>query len=537
MTSATLPRLVVTGSSGFLGQRVLDALKSRYQIFGIARRSQARCGAPVHPNIHWHQADIAVRELVDEAFEIIRRGGGADLVLHLAAHYDFTGESHPEYWRTNVVGLKNVLDACRELAPRRFIFASSIAACDFPPPGEALDETGPADGEPIYSRTKRLGEEMLAGYADAFPSTVIRFAALFSDWCEYPPLYIFLHTWLSPVWNQRILGGDGRFAIPYLHVRDGVTFVERVLERSPDLAPGEVVLASPDGAVSTRALFEAATRYYYGQPLEPIPMPKALVLPGMILRDWLGRLLGKRPFERPWMARYLDRQLTVDAHRTRELLGWAPRERLLILRRLPFLLENLKTDPVEWHRRNEAAMKTVRVATHLRIYRLLEKNESRISEAHSAQLASEEGRRELPTYQKLRPEDLKWSHKVALRHLMNAVRTNDKAVFMDYCRDLAQHRFEQGFHPAEICAALRSLRDASLRILREDPEVLDIEPELEDHISKTLLFGCDQVEETFDHLAADAERGEGAAESRIETDPGETPPREEPVPIGHGDRR
>ena len=38
---------------------------------------------------------------------------------------------------------------------------------------------------------------MLAEYAREFPATIVRFAALFSDWCEYPPLFMFLETWLS----------------------------------------------------------------------------------------------------------------------------------------------------------------------------------------------------------------------------------------------------------------------------------------------------------------------------------------------------
>ena len=57
----SLPCLVVTGASGFVGRHLLDALKEDYRIVGLARRSQARSGAPVHPNITWHQADIGDR--------------------------------------------------------------------------------------------------------------------------------------------------------------------------------------------------------------------------------------------------------------------------------------------------------------------------------------------------------------------------------------------------------------------------------------------------------------------------------------------
>ena len=40
-----LPQIVVTGSSGFLGRHLLDELKEKYRIFGIARRTPAKVGA------------------------------------------------------------------------------------------------------------------------------------------------------------------------------------------------------------------------------------------------------------------------------------------------------------------------------------------------------------------------------------------------------------------------------------------------------------------------------------------------------------
>jgi len=54
----SLPALIVTGASGFVGRHLLDELKDEYRIFGIARRSQRECGAPVHPNIAWMQVDV-----------------------------------------------------------------------------------------------------------------------------------------------------------------------------------------------------------------------------------------------------------------------------------------------------------------------------------------------------------------------------------------------------------------------------------------------------------------------------------------------
>jgi len=495
-----LPRIVVTGASGFLGRHLLERIKDRYRIFAIARRSQARCGAPVHENITWLQADIADAEMLGGAFDRIRRAGGAEVVIHLAAHYDFTGEESPEYWRTNVEGLRNVLEACRPLRLRRFVFASSVAACPFPPPGQAVDETTAPDGDHLYAVTKRIGEAMLAEYAPDFRSCIVRFAALFSDWCEYPPLYAFLETWLSTAWNSRILAGRGESAIPYLHVRDAARFLHLLLERIDLPLDREVLVCSTDGAVSHRELHELATLAEHGERARPILLPRWLCRAGVWSRDMLGRVLGNRPFERPWMVRYIDRRLTVDASRTRIRLGWIPRARLEIGRRMPFLIEHRKTEPVEWHRRNRAAMKHIEMRPNLLIYKVLEKYQQSICERVNEVLESDEAGRLFPRYRAAGPERLSWRHTVALRNLMNAVRTAEKAVFLAYCRDLAARRHAQGVPRDEVCRALELLHQVCLAHLLEDPELERYHRAVHDHVTMTFQFACDQVAEVYENL-------------------------------------
>lgn len=504
---SALPRLVITGASGFVGRHLLDVLKHDYRIFGMARRSQAEAGAPVHENISWWQVDIGDRAPLAHAFERVRESGGADLLIHLAAHYDFTGDEHPEYERTNVTGLRHVLDLSKGLGLKRFVFSSSVAACELPPPGRTLDETSPPDGHHIYARSKRMGEEMLREYERFFPTTIVRFAALFSDWCEYAPLYMFLETWLSWAWNRNILAGRGSAAIPYLHVEDLVMLFERLLDRHAELASGEVLVASPDGSVSHLELHETATLLQYGHRQRPLLLPKALCVPGLHARDWLGRALGQRPFERPWMADYIDRAMNVNARRTRERLDWAPRPRLEILRRLPFLVEHRKTEPLEWDRVNHAAMKEVRLRANLLIHSLLKQHKALIEHEYTEFLLGEEGRHRFPSYQKLSIEDHRWNHQLILGHLMNAVRTRERGLLMAYCADLARRRYAQGYDPVEVCGALEQLNRICFKVLRRDRATDGLQREMQDHITMTLRFGCDQAQHTFEHLVAASRRG------------------------------
>jgi hypothetical protein len=309
---------------------------------------------------------------------------------------------------------------------------------------------------------------------------------------------------MSRAWNSRILGGRGESAIPYLHVWDAARFLEVVLQKIDLPDAGEVLICSGDGAVTHAQLFEAVSEFYRATKPKPIHIPRWLCRPGVYVQLLINNLLGQESFERPWMMDYIDKKLTVNASRTRARLDWEPRERLEILRRLPFLVENHRMDPLEWSRRNRAAMKQVRLRPYLKIHKLLEKHESWIQSEFTACLTSERNRNRYPTYQNISVTDRRWNVRVALLQLMSAVRTRDRGIYLSYCKNLARQRFEQGFRAEEVCAALQELNRICVEYLNRDPEAEDILSSIKDHVTMTVRFGCDQVQQTFEQLESDS---------------------------------
>lgn len=355
----TRPWVIVTGATGFLGGQLVRQLSKEYHVYAFGRRSPKECGAPEGPRIEWFRVDIAEFEPLREAFNVIRERGGVQFLLHEAAYYDFTGEDNPEYHRTNVLGTRNILELCVYLGLEKFIFTSSIAALPFPEPGNAVTEETEPSASFDYARSKQAGEALMREYQDRIPTCIVRPAAIFSDWCEYEPLSVFLRTWCSGGWNNRILGGRGLSAIPYLHVEDFLSFLVRVVEKSAELKSSEILLASPDGCTSHRELFEAATRAFFGKARRPLLMPKQLAGAGVRMRERYGRLRGKMPFERSWMIDYIDRRLNVDTAVTKRRLDWGPNPALNVIQRMPKLIENLRYHPDEWKRFRELRKKVV----------------------------------------------------------------------------------------------------------------------------------------------------------------------------------
>jgi nucleoside-diphosphate-sugar epimerase len=491
-------RILVTGASGFLGRHLVRLLRRRHRVIAIDRRTRADAEEAGHRTVEWYQIDLSDADAVHETCAEIRSGGTVDVAVHLAAYYDFSGEEHPEYERTNIRATRLLLDACRGLGLRRFVFASSVAACPFSKPGQPITESSPPEGDHIYARTKKAGESMLAEYVDDFPSVIVRFAAMFSDWCEYPPLQVFLDTWLSTRWNARILGGRGEAAIPYLHIREATIFMHHLLGQLDRLEPGEVVIAGVDGAVSHRQLFDAASAFYFGAERRPLLMPRPLCRPGMWLRDVIGRALGSRPFERPWMADYIDRAMEIDSGRSRRRLEWTPSPRLELPARLPFLIENLKTSPLEWQRRNRAAMDHLSLQPSFRVYRLLMKYQSEIDDSLTTELERERDAGDLERRTGLSYDTLLWDHRDALRTLIDAVRSGERQAFRGYCSDLAARRIEQGVPADEVVRILRAVDHACLKVLRQDREAAELFTALRDYLSMNVEFGVDQVLETFE---------------------------------------
>jgi len=505
-----LPTIVVTGASGFVGRHLIDALKGRCRIFALARRSQRQSGAPIHPNILWNRVDIGDMESLTAVFKRIQDGGGAEIFIHLAAYYDFSGVEHPEYMRTNVTGLRNILELCGPLRLKRFIFASSTAASKFPPHGKVLDETSLPDGDHIYAKTKRIGEAMLKEFEDTVPYCITRFAALFSDWCEYPPLYMFFGSWLSDTWTSGVLGGKGQSAIPYLHIRDIVSIMKKIIDRIEGIQNGEIFVASPDGAVSHLQLFEAATLTFYGQRKKALFLPKILCRPGIYARRFFGHFSGHRPFEDPWMCRYIDLQMNMDASRTRKRLDWKPVTRLDILRRIAFMVENFRAEPAEWHHRNTAALKELPIVLHLQVYSLMKANAAEIEKEYTRVVFGADGAHRFASYRDLPDSEQQWFRKQLFMQLMNAIRTRDKSIFRAYCTDLAEHRFEQGFTVQEVCDTLVLVNNICTRILRADPKTKTLRPSvLKDYVTMVIQFGIDEVQEVFEQW------GEGEYDAEI----------------------
>jgi len=492
---------MVTGASGFIGRHFVIAVSDKFRLFCIARRSQKEVGIPYHDNIHWLQVDITNQKNLRNAFRYIKDHGGAEYVLHLAGYYDFTYKENPAYEKINVAGTRNVLDMSKLLGIKRFIFSSSVAACNFPPPGKSLTEESLPDANFPYARCKRKEETIIRKYSKTFPCSIVRLAAVYSDWCEYPMLYMLLKYWLSG--NKlvsRTLVGLGESALPYIHIRDVIKVFLRIIEISDTLPQLATYFASPQECVSHNELFKTATRYYYWHEVKPFRVPKFLAFSGLVIISLFGRLSGKNKLEQPWMIKYVDKKLNVDASATYNALGWKATPRYHILRRLLFLTEKMTNHPNNWTFRNEVIMKKVAYRKSIIIYDILTELRELLVDKIAEEVINPSNKHRFANYGKMYSELLKWYITLNYQVVAATVRSRDRSIIPVYAQTMAYKRYMDGFKAEEVKSLMLLIGKTMRESLLARPELKNSKRQVDDYIILTSQLVADEFEDAYEIL-------------------------------------
>jgi nucleoside-diphosphate-sugar epimerase len=496
-----LPGILVTGASGFIGRHFVIAVSDKFRLFCIARRSQKEVGIPFRSTTHWLQADITNWKDLLNVYEYIQHHGHVDYVLHLAGYYDFSKQENPVYEQVNVIATRYLLELSNMLKAKRFIFSSSVAACNFPPEGSVITEESPADADFPYACSKRRAEMLIKEYSESFPCSIVRLAAVYSDWCEYPMLYMLLKYWLSKnKFMSKIVAGHGESAIPYIHIRDLIKLFLRIIDISDILPQLGVYIAGPNGSVSHNELFRTATRYYYGHDVRSFRVPKFLVRMGFYVLSLSGWLIGKEMLEKPWMAEYIDKKLAIDASATYTALGWKPTPRYHILRRLLFVTEKMTSQPKDWVYRNEIILYRPAYRKSTRIYDLLIRLREPIIQNIVQEVNTSANTQQFTNYLMMDRELLKWHIMLNYQIIAATVRNRERSIIPTFAQEVARRRHADRFPVKEVKALMALTGKTMEAFLLKRPELKDSKQRVDDYIALTAQFAADEFEDAYEIL-------------------------------------
>ncbi len=305
-TLDSLPRILVTGATGFVGRALCEELlASGYRVTAAVRR-KGLSPLPMSPLLTVIEVgEIGSKTNWTNALQNI------DVVIHLAARVhmmaDKAGGGDEPYLETNALGTERLALAAAEQGVKRMIFVSSIKVngeATTEAPFSSLSVPSPQDA---YGRSKWEAEQRLKAVAanSAMEFVIIR-----------PPLVYgggVKANFASLVrWVDRCIP----LPLACIHNKRSLVALANLVDLicvciAHPAAANQTFLVSDGEDLSTAQLLRRVAKVL-GRPSMSFPVPEFLLSLG-------ARLLGRSD-----MFQRLSGSLQIDMDETQRVLGWHP---------------------------------------------------------------------------------------------------------------------------------------------------------------------------------------------------------------------
>tara|TARA_R110000851_G_scaffold229829_2_gene382559 strand:+ start:1131 stop:2111 length:981 start_codon:yes stop_codon:yes gene_type:complete len=158
-------KVLVLGGAGYIGSHICKML-SHYSHKSVVVDNLSTGHRDAVRWSHFIEADILKP---DALVRILQDEGPFDLIMHFCAK-SLVGESVQKpalYYRNNVVGTLNLLDAMVETGHDKLVFSSTAAVFGMPEKDE-IDEQHPRFPINPYGQSKKMIEDVLGDYHEAY---------------------------------------------------------------------------------------------------------------------------------------------------------------------------------------------------------------------------------------------------------------------------------------------------------------------------------------------------------------------------------
>ncbi|MCV7413043.1 NAD-dependent dehydratase [Mycobacterium florentinum] len=303
---------LVIGASGFLGSHVTrQLLASGADVRVMLRRTSSTKGID----------DLEVQRCYGDVFddEALRAAmAGCDVVYYCVVDARMWLRDPAPLFRTNVEGLRHVLDAALDAELKRFVFTSTAGTLAISA-GRAVTEEDPHNWDEggAYIEARVAAENMVLSYAHdkGLPAVAMCISTTYGpgDWAP------------TPHGSMLSLVANGKFPF-YLGYSSEVVGIEdaakAMLLAAEHGRSGERYIVS-DRYMSVRELHGIAASAVGRRPPR-IGIPMSVLRAGSRVNDVLARLLGRDlPFAYAGM-RMAELMSPLDHGKAERELGWTP---------------------------------------------------------------------------------------------------------------------------------------------------------------------------------------------------------------------
>jgi len=304
-------KILVTGSTGFIGSHLLDLLLAQGHDVRVLLRAQSSAGSLGDRVVERITGSFDVVDSLREAVS------GVDAVYHVAgltAARDRAG-----YFSGNVTATRNLLDAVERFNPNvgRVVHVSSQAAAGPSPDGEhPLDETAPRRPITTYGESKAAAEEVVEQRMERLPLTIVRPPAVYGQRDpEILRFFAMVARGFAP-----LIGFDQK-KVSLVHVQDLVRGF--VLAGENPAAVGRTYFISSEEFYTWPQVGEVTAAVLGRKRVRSLRVPHAVVFVAGALSGMLGRFQAKPPVFNYEKARDITRRYwTCSVDRAVHELGY-----------------------------------------------------------------------------------------------------------------------------------------------------------------------------------------------------------------------
>jgi UDP-glucose 4-epimerase len=251
-------KAIITGGAGFIGSHLADFLITKnFDVIVIDNLSIGRRSNIAHleknSKFSFYQLDILDFTEIESYFQ------DTDYVFHLAALADIVPsiENPNGYFKVNVDGTFNVLEACRKYKIKKIIYAAS-SSCYGIPDVYPTNESSEIQPQYPYALTKNIGEQLVMHWSQLYslPALSLRFFNVYGPRARTSGTYgavfgVFLAQKIAK--KPYTVVGDGCQTRDFTFVSD---IVDALYIASKSEASGEIINIGSNNTYSINKLVE-----------------------------------------------------------------------------------------------------------------------------------------------------------------------------------------------------------------------------------------------------------------------------------------
>ncbi|MHA2002897.1 MAG: NAD-dependent epimerase/dehydratase family protein [Candidatus Thorarchaeota archaeon] len=306
-------KVLVTGASGFIGRKLVAALvEEEHEVTAFVRPTSNRAGLP--EGIHFAEGEMLDEPSLKSAVL------GQDVVIHLAAYFDFYPSDVDLLYRVNIEGPTNLMRACVGTSVSRFIYCSTtevIGPVRFPPGNEDTELRPQFD----YAKSKIEAECAIRDISKdtGLDHIIIRPTGIMGEGDLYVMYEVAHELYMGKV-----------FALPRdLSARFMFTYIDDVVSGfiaalTPMTALNNTIILAPDEAISWEEFTDIVTSHLGVKPPR-LRVPKFIAKFGMGI---LSPFKNRKKMTFFWHMKAVDimhQERVYSNEKAKRLLGWAPK--------------------------------------------------------------------------------------------------------------------------------------------------------------------------------------------------------------------